>query len=306
MKLASASILASVVALGVVASAHAAPVPVRATRAVEQQPAAGIAFFAWTQEPRPSSGRETVYATPAGQPRFRVSTLGARAFTASGAIDDVTGRTLVYGERPRSRPDGPGDLWFFDLATRVRSSPPAGVNTSRHEWGASLSGQWLLFARSTFSTSREEIMLWNVATGQAIRLDVTRGNKYAQPGSVRGNYATWIKCPTFAHCNAYVYDIARGTKHAVPNPLGRSQYAVSVTAAGAVYFTESRNINCGRGAALWRYQLGGARTRLLPFRRGRDVAVTSPVVNPDGSTSLFYDRFVCRTATSDIFRLDGV
>jgi hypothetical protein len=100
-----------------------------------------------------------------------------------------------------------------------------------------------------------------------------------------------------------VYNTVTRAKLSVPNPLRRSQYAVSTTAAGVVYFAESRSIDCGSALGLWRYPLGGTRTKLLSLPRGRDVSELSPLLNPDGSTTLFYDEFQCRTLTSDIFKL---
>jgi Tol biopolymer transport system component len=279
-------------------AASAAPTPVLASRANELQPAGAPGVLAWSQSSRLRPNLFSVFVRFDGQPRFRVNPRGTVAITSSGAID---GTTLVYSQRRRRA--ATSDLRFYDLAARTFVSVPAGVNTRRHEWGASLSEEWLHFARSTFSTSTERIMLHNTVTHEERQLGATSGRRYAQPGDVSGNFVAWTKCPRFSRCQTYVYDIAAGTTIAVPNPLGRSQYAASVTADGTVYFVESTNIDCGRGVRLWRYPLGGAREPLLGFRRGRDVAVTSPVDNPDGTTTVFFDRFVCRTGAADIYRL---
>jgi len=293
--------LAAVVSALLAAPSAAAqtPIPVLATPALELQPAAGGPYFAWTEAPRAHPTRFNAYARSEGQRRFMLNARGTRGFTTGGAID---GTRLVYGQRPSTTK--PGDLKLFDLVTRTRSNPPAGVNTRRnHEASGSLSGDWLLFFSETLSTSTERIVLFNLVTLEARQLDIARGRAYVQSGSVRGGYATWIKCPRSTRCNAYVYDIATRAKLRVPNPLRKSQYAASITAAGVVYFAESRSVDCGSSLALWRYPLGGTRTKLLSLSRGYDVSDLSPLVNVNGSTTLFYDRFRCRTGASDIFKL---
>jgi len=273
------------------------PVPVLATGADERYPAATDSFLAWAEAPKLHPHRFNVYVRPHGRPRFKANVRGTVGFVGAGAID---GTTLVYAQRPSFHAQA--DLKFLDLTTRTRSNPPGGVNTEQPEGAASLAGNWLLFSRGTPSTFTQRIILFNLATHKTKQLAVARGASYAQPGIVEGNYASWIECRNNRHCNAYVYDIAARSTRRLPNPLRRSQYAVAVTAAGVVYFAESRNINCGRDAALWRYPLGGTRTKLLSFPHNRDVADLDPVVNGT-TTTLFYDRFHCRTDTADIFKL---
>jgi hypothetical protein len=290
----------AVLLVGCSASAAQTPVPVLATAAIESQPAAAAGWLAWSESPRTRPTQVSVYARATGQPRLRLNAPGTIAFTTGGAID---GTNVVYSERLDL--DQPGDLRFFDLGTGARTDPPAGVNTARaHEWGGARSGDWLLFERETIATSTERIILFNLRTGQAKQLDVTSGRAYAQTGGMRGNYATWIRCSRQTRCTTYVHDIAAGTTVAVPNPSKRAQYAASVTATGVVYFAESRDINCGANVALWRYPVGGTRTKLLSIARGRDVSEMSALRNPDGSTSLFFDRYVCRTGAADILRLE--
>jgi hypothetical protein len=278
------------------------PSPVLATPASEMSPAAGGSYLAWTQGRTARPARFNAYAKREGQPKFRLNAPDTHGFTTGGAID---GTMLVYGQRPSLRK--PGDLKLFNLLTRTRTDPPAGVNTRRnHEAIGSLSGEWLLFYRETLPTAIEQsarIMLFNLVTREVRQLDIALGRTAVQPGAVRGNYATWIRCARPTRCNAYAYNIVTRAKLRVPNPLRRAQYAVSITAAGVVYFAESKSINCGSALGLWRYPLGGTRTKLLSLPRGRDVSDLSPLVNTDGSTTLFYDRFRCRTDTSDIFKV---
>jgi hypothetical protein len=180
------------------------------------------------------------------------------------------------------------------------------VNTRRHESLPSKSDDWLLFRRSRkpfFSTQR--IILRNLDTDeQRLLASGDGGTKWAQPGDVSGNYATWLKCRRLDYCNVYLYDIAAGTSQRVPNGRRLAMFADSVTSDGTVYFGQSGNINCGRNVAIYSYPIGGPKTRLASLGRRHDTAKTSPVVNDDGSISVFYDRVHCRTDARDVYRVD--
>jgi hypothetical protein len=267
---------------------------VRTTPAYEIEPAGAPGALAWAQASRSRPNAFAVFARRGGS-AFRVSRSGRRAFVWGGAIE---GTRLVYSEF-----GGPtANLWFFDLVTKQRTAPPAGVNTSVSESGASLSGDWLLFRSTRFSTSTERIILHNLDTAEHRVLATAVGSKYAQPGTVAGDYATWIRCPTFRTCRAFLYHIPTAASTAIPNPNGRSQYAVSTTSTGAVYFAESTNIDCGVGRRLLRFDSGG-RELLVVFGPRQDPAVTSPVANANGSTTVFYDRFNCRTGASNLYKV---
>ena len=268
--------------------------PVRTTTAYEMEPAGAPGALAWAQASRSRPNAFAVFARRGGS-TFRVSRSGRRAFVWGGAIES---NKLVYSEF-----GGPtANLWFFELATKKRTSPPPGVNSPVSENGASRAGDWLLFRRTRFSTSTERIVLRNIDTDEERLLATAVGSKYAQPGTVAGDWATWIRCPTPRACRAFLYHIPTATTTAVPNPNRRSQYAVSTTPAGTVYFAESTNINCGFGRRLLRYDSGG-RALLVVFGPRQDPAITSPVVNANGSTTVFYDRFNCRTGASNLYKV---
>jgi hypothetical protein len=291
---------AGAVVLGVVvlaAAGEAAALPqmkVRATRAYEKNPAATRGALAWGQAPRSRPNAFAVFARRGGQ-RFHVSRPGRLAGVWAGAWN--AGK-LVYSELS----GGASNLWFFNPATRRRARPPQGVNTSLSENGASRSGRWLLFRRTNFGTSTERIILFNLATHRQRLLAKTVGRRYAQPGTVAGDYATFFRCPGPRTCRGFRHHIPSNTTIAVPNPFRASQFAVSVTRNGAVYLAESSNVFCGAGRRLVRY-FGGGRRVLLVFGPRQDPALTSPVVNPNGSTAVFYDRFNCRTDASDLYKV---
>ncbi|MGA9160256.1 MAG: hypothetical protein WB297_05255, partial [Actinomycetota bacterium] len=105
----------------------------------EYQPVRGDTYLAWQQNTRQHPSHYDVFARPmAGGEKFKVN-----ARQTQGANGGIDGDTLVYQQFKGKR----SDLKFFDLGTRTRTSPPAGVNTDQWEYWPSFSGDWLLFAR---------------------------------------------------------------------------------------------------------------------------------------------------------------
>jgi hypothetical protein len=294
----------SVLAVGCLAFASSAlaltPVGVRTSNLVEVEPAAASGYLVWTQNSKAHPNRNYVYAKPQGSSLFRVTPRGTTGRSWGGAID---GTTLVFTQWP-SPSASDGDLKMFDLATRSRSTPP-GVNTSRNENGASLSGDWLLFRRTTLRSSTEKIILRNLTTDEQRVLDERTGRAYAQPGNVAGNYAVWFRCLRFTKCNTYLYDIGLSSATKLGNPLNRAQYAPAVTDDGTVYLFEAQNALCRDvRPRLFRYTLGQPRERLLTMPHNRDPSITSVLVNGGGGTTLYFDRYNCRTGSSDIYKVD--
>jgi hypothetical protein len=231
------------------------------------------------------------YVSAPGETPVRVNPGGTQAH-----VGDIDGTTLVYSER-RGRT---GDVKLYDLVTRTTAPPIEGINTKADEWAPSLSGDRLLFGRASGSTER--ILLADLGTGAIRKLDAARGAGHVQPGRVSGAYAVWIRCRRSSRCALFRRDLATGKTLRLPNPRNRAQYAASVTDDGTVYFVESKHVLCGARASLWRYR-DGVRTRLLALPDGRDVATTDPVANLDGTTTLVYDRIVCRNWRSHLAEL---
>jgi hypothetical protein len=262
------------------------------TSATEIEPSVGNGYFGWAQASKAHPRRFNVFAKPDGGSRFRVNADGTTGFASD--IDDTT---FVFGQRSGDRA---GNIRFFDLVSKTPSNPPAGVNTRLQETGGKLAGNNLLFGR--YSNSTGKIYLYDLAMQTQTLLDSIAAPGYVQTGDVDGGFAAWIRCRRFAHCNTFVYNIATKQKTHVPNPQRRSQYAVSLADDGTVYFGESSNINCGKSLAVWRWDVGGSRERLFGVGRHRDIAVTTPIENLGGSTTLYYDRYDCRSGAVDIFK----
>jgi hypothetical protein len=272
--------------IAVAAAVAPTPVPVLATRAEEAQPAADGPWLAWMERPAGSRGAWTVYARRAGGRPFRVSRPGA---SSAGAIDGTTIVTAHYG-----------DLIFTDLVTRRHDWPPSGVNTDAQEWSASLSGDWLLFTRSTRTT--DALLVANVAGGE-IRTLVRAGRADIRAGNLEGTLATWATCVSRRRCTTYVHDIATGTRRTLPNPRRRAQYGPSVTSDGTVYLAEASVHDYPLDATLWRIAPDGSRTLLLRLGPRYDLADTSAVERGGGVVDVYFDRFRTNSNAVDVVRL---
>jgi hypothetical protein len=272
------------------------PVAVVATPRTEIQPAASPDYLVYSEVTRRRPNTSMLFAKPAAAPRFRVNPPRTRAFAGS-----IHGNTLVYSQRT---PSGRGEIKLFDLVSRTISNPP-GVNTAAHESGPALSGDWLVFTRAERPglSSPRRLILHHLTDGSNRQLD-NGANAYVQGGGVAGSFVAWTRCRFPTRCRTWLYDIGLASKHALPNPLAKSQFAASVSADGTVYYAESGTISCGarKVVRFWRQPLVGPRVLIGRLPRGRDTAMTSPVVMGDGSVELSFDRFICRTGAADIYR----
>ncbi len=278
------------------AAAGTSPTRVKASSRNETTPAAGSGYFSWAQS-RPGHPRVyDVFAELQGQPAFRVNAPNTTAW--GGGID---GTRLAY-QQVRKRNS---DIVFLDLVTRVRSDPPAGVNTNRWEWRPSISGGWLLYGRGEpYSASRQQVLLRNLLTGyERVLASVRRRNAILLPGDVTGNFAVWMKCvPSPRSCNVYRHDITAAKTTRLPNH-GQFQYGPSVTSTGTMYFGRSRR-GCGSSVKLVKATLDGKTRVLYSFSRRHDFLATHALELPPATVRIYFDRLTCRSRRTDIYRLD--
>jgi hypothetical protein len=273
-------------------SAQAATqIAVKATPAYELAPGTGGGtYFAWT---RGSRARLLLQSGP-GQPAFQVNGSRSRAF--SGSID---GTTFVYQLAHGNN----SDIRLMDVVSHVKSAP-TGINTRRWEWHPTVSGDWILFGREAAARNRWRVLLHNTSTDQTITLaDVQGKTTRADPGQVSGDYAVWDRC---AHhvCNVYRYQISTGQTTRIPNTLtGQIQYFPSVTGTGTAYFIHSGD-GCGRNVKLVEWVEGQPLNVLVEFGPGRDITTSTQAV-PDqvAGTDVYFDKYTCRTVTSDIYKI---
>lgn len=221
---------------------------------------------------------------------------GSRSRAWSGSID---GTTFVYQLARGSN----SDIRLMDVVSHVKSAP-TGINTRRWEWHPTVSGDWILFGREAADRNRWRVLLHNTSTDQTITLaDVQGKTTRADPGQVSGDYAVWDRC---AHhvCNVYRYQISTGHTTKIPNTLtGQMQYYPSVTGAGTVYFAHSGD-GCGRHVKLVEWVESQPLNILAEFGPGRDLTSTTQTV-PDqvAGTDIYFDKYTCRTAASDIYKI---
>lgn len=259
--------------------------PVIATRLNERQPAASESYLAWQQNSAGHPKHYDLYVLPIGGEKFKVNAAGTEGVT--GAID---GTTLVFQQYRYN--ESRSDLKLFDLVAKTTSNPPTGVNTKKWEYWPRLSGDWLLFGRHDVQSGNDDIVLFNLVTGEAQTLAHTSGwKRELDPGQISGDFAVWAK-GTRTAWDVFVYDIGAGTTTQVPNPNHKYQWGSSVTATGTVYYGRSA-AGCGSSSGLMSYPLGGPATKVVSLARGSDFVSSYAVTNSDASTSVYYDPGVC-------------
>src|SRR5919205_1443853 len=129
--------------------------------------------------------------------------------------------------------NGRSNIFVYNIDDLSRT-PPAGVNTSRWEYGPTVSGDWLLFGRDDNRGSTERIVLHRISTHADLRLArVLRARYSLVPGQVQGNWATYTRCAPV--CNVIRYDIGAGTRTRLSKPVTsppRYQFGGAVTSTG--------------------------------------------------------------------------
>jgi hypothetical protein len=281
--------------IGSVPSHAGGPTPLLTTRAVERFPTADIGYLAWSQLVR---RKQHVFVKPDGQARFRVNEW------ANGATGGIDGTQLIYQEFARRR----SELRLMDLTTRVRSVPPAGINTRQWEYWPDLDEGRILFGRFfPAQRGKRQVILYDPgASPQFQVLAQTVGfNKFLDPGQVDGDYAVWTRWRNrrdrTVDCEVYVRDLAADTTTVLPNPGNRCQFGASVSEDGTVFFGRA-GYACGRGVRLMMDPQVGPTETLVSFPRGRDFYFTD--VYREGSTDhILYDPLSCRRARQDIFEV---
>lgn len=270
-------------------------IPVFATRVDEVNPAGDGDYLVWSQNSRLHPRHYNTYARQGSGPRFRVNAPNTIGW--GGGLD---GTKLAYQEVYRRQ----SNIKFYDLASRTRRNPPAGVNTRHWEFWPRISGEWLLLGRASASVNR--VVLHNLESGKEIVL--ARGpldSTYLTPGQVNSRYAVWTKC--VRRCDVFLFDLQSRTVRRVPNPLGKEQYSASIDAANKIYFNRSGRA-CGASVKLMRWDVGSAATsapiKLLAFPTGQDFEPSYAVSSADGSTTVLYNRVRCPwSRPQDIYEL---
>ena len=278
--------------------AHAAT-GVRTTRALEIAPSAGPGALAWTQAPRSRPTRMNAYVSRSGGSPIRLNSRGTKGFTIGGAVDEGGGRVAYW-----QRSGDAANIKFFNLKSGRRSAPNF-VNTSRHEWGAALSGSRLLFARGRYGGTMS-IFLADLQSKRIRRLARVGGSAYLQPGDVSGRWATWTQCKGFGNCRIIRYNARTGNYTRLPNPAGRSQFASSVLPNGTVFYGESGNIStCRSRLRLFKDPRSSGRRHVETLPDGTSISTTSVKRLTSSRVAVYYDQQRCDRPIANIYR-EGV
>ena len=165
----------------------------------------------------------------------------------------------------------------------------------------SISGDWVLYGENRPEGNWSRVNLFNLTTGEQRTLAESTFRAFSvDAGQVAGDYAVYGKGP-----NVFVYRISTGNKTKVPVPKDRWNYTPAVTADGTVYFVRSGE-GCGVNVRIYRWSLLSPATspvRLTTLPSGKDTNGRLYAFNDGTSTTLYFDRYNCRTGSSDIYNL---
>ena len=249
------------------------------------------AYIAYSQLGRDSSPR--LYVKAAGGSPVQITKAG---LAYDGGFD---GTKVIYQlARPRR---GTSTIRLYDVVSH-QFSEPAGVNTGKWQYGPSISGDWVLFARLG---RHRRLFLHNESTSETRRIaHIVKPSNRLDPGQVNGDWAVWS---TFDRAldvgDIFNYQISTGIGGTVgSNGIGQELYAPSVAPNGTVVYVRSRR-GCGRHVVLREHVLGGADTALYRVPAGRDIHKTFIVDEGGGVLSVYFDRSPCSGGRSNIYKL---
>jgi hypothetical protein len=296
----AASVTVIVAALALPAAATAKPLtqtPLRTNPPPvnEQSPSAAPGYFAWVQNSRSHPHLFSLYAQHNGRTRFRVNPAGTQA----GAGTGIDGTTLVYTQRHRAK----FSIMLFDLQTKHRFAPPAGVNTPNIEDEPTISGDWLLFHRQNrvLAPGRPsaEVILRNLHTGATRTLATVPQGGFLEAGQVNGDWAVFTRSANGTRFNVWLYQISTKALTLVPNPRDKVHSSAAVNPFGTVYFEESGS-RCGSNATVEVYPVGGPMITAGTLRPGIDMF--HPFLFEHGSTDSFlFAKLHCTGGATDVF-----
>jgi hypothetical protein len=195
------------------------------------------------------------------------------------------------------------NLRLYDANSKTRPTLPAGVNTFDWEWEPSISGHWLLFGRQT--ASAPFVILQNLEPPEE-QVVLDQGARFRHAGQVNGDLAVWTRC-TKTTCKVVRMEIMPETDTVLPKPSTKYQYGAAVTSTGIVYVARS-GPKCRADVKMVRYfgagDPPGGKVVADLGTNGRDFWSAYARDNADGSVDVFYDRYVCGTGKSDIYRIN--
>jgi hypothetical protein len=294
-------------AVGTLAAAESAPIPIKTTKYNEVGPTAGGDWVVWSKSREKETSPFDLFAQRGSRRPFRVNKKGTQAY--GGGID---GTRLLY-QLIRGQFATESDLRLFDLQTKRKLPLPSGINSRTGECCGTISGDWILFSRGrSYGSARQLVILRNLVTGEQRVLDTLRNkNGLLTAGQISGTFAVWAKCNPYPSCVIFRYDLATASATALPTLPNRVAYSPSVSPYGTVYYFQSRP-GCGKSVQLMKQTLQGLPEALTSLPQGRDGDVTYAYSLPPDppseivTTRVYYDNVICRRQTWNIYRVDDM
>jgi hypothetical protein len=278
-----------------VGPAHAAQ-GVRTTRALEFAASSAPGVLTWTQAPRSRPGAFRALAKIGGRAPVPLNSRGTRGYVSTGAVDEG-GNRIAYWQHRGSK----GNIKIYKVNSGRRRS--VFVNTAGHEWGASISGDRLLFARGRYGATMR-MFVANLRTHRVRRLVRVASGGFLEPGDISGRWVTWTRCAGFRNCSVTRLNLRTGNRTVLGNPRDRSQFGASVLPNGLVFYGESSNYDtCASRLHLFKARRQGGRVHLDTLPRGTSIGGTSVRRVSSSAAHVYYDRYRCSTGGWDIYRI---
>ncbi|MEP7060426.1 MAG: hypothetical protein ABI828_06810 [Actinomycetota bacterium] len=292
------ALLAAVSILASVSTASASSiVAVKTSPRIEFSPASNAGFFMWSQNSSAHPKHFDAFIQHGGGGATKMNANGSFGY-AGGISSD--GSTAVFQQVT----NGKSDIELYDIATHTVSAPSQGVNTRRWEWGPTIDGNYLLFARNdqTSTFPPDEIVLYDLGTHVSTVLATNGSRKgYTQSGQISGDFAVYENCSARV-CNVFRYQISTQTTIKLPNPHDKVNYGASVDTSGTVFYGRS-GVGCGTHARLLKWAPGDLTpTTLFTPPVGQDFTSTFTETTVGGD-ELFFDRVKCSNQSWDIYKI---
>jgi hypothetical protein len=301
--IAAAAIITLLSASAALAGGLLSPAKILGGPGLQEDPAGNGTYLGWSENSQAHPGRYNAYSSDdRGQTKQRVNRAGTRGFF--GDIDQDSAEA-IYQEVSH----GQSDIQMIDLATRVRTDPPSGINTSVWEWNPNSSDQYILFQRDINQTDRRQLILFDrVGQSSSTLLDVNL-RTWVYGYDVGASYATWETLAN-RHWNAWIYDIAGQTKLRIPTISSRPQWAPVVDEVhGNAYWVRGARNGCGQHVRVLEAPLSSLSTPTVVAELPAGVDAYTLSLEYDTANSrvdLLFERVTCRPFRADLYEFQGV
>lgn len=279
------------------------PEPVIVGRGDQYSASSNGTYLAWSNGPSSSA---YVMELPSGT-RIRVNAAGT-----GGEHPSFVGTTnlLVYSQRTRRT----GDIYFYDVSMGTRTKAPAVVSKAKTwEWAPAASANYLMFMRNKWSRSGELLGRWlllydrNTQAVKVLESADGGGLRWFYPNFAGDTYVAWETCGRLG-CKIHYWSAAGG-ELVQPAALDMNQWAATIDeVTNQIYYAQVSQAGCRRATTIRRATLGSSTSTVLAsLPRGMMAIDMSLAPNlTTGQQDLYFDRYSCRSETTDIYALRGV